>query len=122
MTDFDQEGQVLDISFTPDLSAYQPQNLKAKSHGKKVHVSWDKPLVNGVIHPSIKKFRIYHSTDNVNFSVIAETPQGSVRTWWWFPDLDVGTHYFKVSTVFKHGYESPLSDVVSVIHGEGYGT
>ena len=122
MADISQDGKVTEIWFSPDLSDYTPTNLKAKSDGKKVFLSWDHVLVNGVINPKLRFYRVYHSEDGSTYHPVTNLPTSFPRALSVFPDLDTGTHYFKVSSVFKDGYESPLSAAVDVVHHEDYGT
>lgn len=121
MTQVTKDGQAEELWFTPDLTSWKPANLRTKTDKKKIFLSWDQPLVNGVLHPDIRGYRIYHSLDDSTYDPIGTISKNFPRTFTFFPDMDVGKHYFKVSTVFKHEYESPLSDAVSVVHGEGYG-
>ena len=121
MVNVTNDGAAKELWFTPDLSDYTPQNVAAKSDGKKIYLSWDHPIVNNVMHPDIKGYRIYHSVDDASYVAVSTMSRNFPRTMTWFQDFDVGTHYFKISTVFKHEYESPLSSSVSIVHGEGYG-
>lgn len=116
------DGQSATLTLTPDLSAYTPSNLAVKSEKKRIFVSWDHPIVNGVLHPKIKGYRVYHSTDGSSYTVVSNLSIGFPRAMTFFMDFDPGTHYFKVSTLFKDGYESPLTSAVSTVHREGYGT
>lgn len=116
------DGNAAELWFTPDLSAYTPTGLRAKSDGKKVFFAWDHVIVEGVMRKEMVGYRIYHSTDGSTYAVIANLSRNFPRAMTFFADLDPGTHYFKVATMFKHEYQSPLSTAVSVVHKERYGT
>lgn len=115
------EGQGAILWFTPELTDWIPSNIKAKSSKKRIFISWDQPLVNGILHQDIIGYRIYHSMDDITFHPIGTLSKNFPRAFTFVTDMDVGTHYFKVSTLFKHQYETELSPGVSVVHGEGYG-
>lgn len=116
-----QEGQAAELWPVPELSAWTPSNVKAKSGKKRIFISWDQPIVNGVLHPDVAGYRIFQSDDDVTYHPIGTVSRNFPRAFTFLIDMDVGTQYFKVATVFKHQYLSPLSSAVSIVHGEGYG-
>lgn len=115
------QGQAAELWVTPDLTPWTPTNLNSKSGKKRVFISWDQPLVEGVLHPDIRGYRVYKSTDDVTYHPIGTISRNFPRTFTFLIETDVGIHYFKVATIFKNQYESPLSVSISVVHGEGYG-
>lgn len=85
-----------------------PKNLKAKAVSPyRVDLSWDKNQ-----EEDFSKYRIYRSTDNINFVILAETKLTS------FSDVSVQpktTYYYYLTAVDKYSGESEPSEVVSVI-------
>ncbi|MEN3039128.1 MAG: glycoside hydrolase family 9 protein [Candidatus Kryptonium sp.] len=101
-----QPSSVVSIYITSLISA--PKNLKAKAVSPyRVDLSWDKNT-----EPDFSKYKIYRSTDNINFVLLAET---KINT---YSDTSVSpqtTYYYYLTAVDKYSGESSPSEVVSVV-------